>query len=243
GKYNVYAWFSGNSSKSSKTPVFISYFGGTLTTNLNQTVGGTWVKVASGLDFEAGTSGFLRIANDTGENILINKAVVADAFRFSLAEPPSIILNPVSKTVTNGGGATFSVEVYASGPLRYQWKFNGVNVPGATNSSVTFTNLTMANSGQVTVEVSNDSGSITSLPAQLLVKLAVNPRFGLISRLSDGRFQFEGEGDKGTYFIDISTNLVDWVTASSMLNTNGTFMFSDNQTNLPARFYRIRWEE
>ncbi len=244
GKYNIYAFFPGNATRTSRASLVISYHGGTIVTNLNQTSSsGGWRKIASELDFAIGTSGYVQMANDTGENVIINKAVVADAFRFSLAEPPSIILNPGNQIVTNGGTARFSIEVFGGGPLRYQWKCNGTDIAGGTNRTLTMPNLTMSDGGQIWVDVSNDSGSATSLSASLLMKFAVHPQFSLISRLPDGRFELKGEGDNGTYHIDVSTNLIHWEIVSEVANTNGTFSFSDSLTNLPARYYRMRWQQ
>lgn len=83
--------------------------------------------------------------------------------------PPSISSQPASRTVTNGGVATFSVTASGSGTLRYQWRANGVSVSGATNSSLTLSSSTTNQAGGYTVVVTNNYGAVTSSTATLTV--------------------------------------------------------------------------
>jgi len=55
--------------------------------------------------------------------------------------------------------------------LNFQWLFNGTNLAGATNSSLTFTNVQSAQAGTYSVVVSNAYGSVTSSNAVLEVNL------------------------------------------------------------------------
>ena len=60
----------------------------------------------------------------------------------------------------------------SSGSLSYQWEFNGTNITGATNSSLTLTSVQFTNSGTYTVIVSTGVASTTSSNAALAVGLA-----------------------------------------------------------------------
>jgi hypothetical protein len=57
--------------------------------------------------------------------------------------PPSITTQPTNQTVTVGGAATFSVTTTGLLPLNYQWRFNGTNLSGATNTSLRLTNVSL----------------------------------------------------------------------------------------------------
>jgi hypothetical protein len=56
-----------------------------------------------------------------------------------------------------------------SGGLFYQWRFKGVPIPGATNSSFTLNNVQLTNGGNYSVVVSNLFESVTSSNALLTV--------------------------------------------------------------------------
>jgi hypothetical protein len=64
--------------------------------------------------------------------------------------------------------ASFSASAVSTTPLRYQWQFNGVNLPNATNATLTLTNVQLANEGSYAVVVTDSVGPVTSRPAQLI---------------------------------------------------------------------------
>lgn len=87
---------------------------------------------------------------------------------------PKIGTQPISQTVTAGQSATFAVTTSAgTAPLNYQWRFNGTNITGATNSNYTLANAQTNNVGSYTVVISNVAGSVTSSAATLTVKYAL----------------------------------------------------------------------
>jgi hypothetical protein len=87
-------------------------------------------------------------------------------------DKPSITTPPAGQTVTAGGSATFTV-VAANNPQSYQWRLNGVNLSGATTSSLTVNNAQADDAGTYTVEVANGVGPATSAAAVLLVAPAI----------------------------------------------------------------------
>jgi len=82
---------------------------------------------------------------------------------------PSIIDQPADQTVTVGQSTSFSVSASGTPPLMYQWSFDGTNIAGATNTTITLNNLQFANAGYYGVLVSNLAGSILSSNAVLTV--------------------------------------------------------------------------
>ena len=87
----------------------------------------------------------------------------------ALASPPTISSQPQSQTVSNGANVTFNVTAAGTAPLAYQWKFNGSNLPGSTNASLTLPNVLGANAGNYQVVVTNQAGSLSSAIAVLTV--------------------------------------------------------------------------
>ncbi|MGC8828354.1 MAG: lamin tail domain-containing protein [Verrucomicrobiia bacterium] len=116
--------------------------------------------------------------NDSG-------TALSDAIDLFVTLPPTITRQPVSVSVrvkpdssaAPSTNATFSVGAVGEGTLTYQWLFNGVEIPGATNSSITVTNVQMSDYGEFKVIVSDESGSVISQPAWLYPM--VRPSFTL----------------------------------------------------------------
>jgi hypothetical protein len=82
---------------------------------------------------------------------------------------PSILKAPVDQTVGVGGSVRFTVIVRGTGPLTYQWLFEGAPLSDATNATLTLSAVTADQAGRYSVVVSNAVGSITSTPAILRV--------------------------------------------------------------------------
>ncbi len=85
--------------------------------------------------------------------------------------PPTILTPPASESVAIGSNATFSVSAGGTPPLNYQWQVNTTNINGATNASLTVTNVGFGDAGSYTVTVSNTLGS-TNATATLTVGYA-----------------------------------------------------------------------
>ncbi len=83
----------------------------------------------------------------------------------------SIFSQPTNETVFVGNTATFAVVPQGAGPFSYQWQFNGVNIPNATQQTLSLTNVQLAAGGNYAVTVSNPGTSATSATATLTVAL------------------------------------------------------------------------
>jgi alpha-tubulin suppressor-like RCC1 family protein len=85
--------------------------------------------------------------------------------------PPIIQTQPQSLELPPNNNFTFSVGASGSGPLTYQWQFNGTNIPGANGPSYTVNNAQLPSAGYYSVAVSNPyivaSGPIVSSNAGL----------------------------------------------------------------------------
>jgi hypothetical protein len=84
--------------------------------------------------------------------------------------PPVIVTQPRGLIVNEGGAAVFSVLASAIGDLTYQWTFNATNqIAGATNSTLSLSNVQTNDAGVYAVTVTSASGIITSSNATLVV--------------------------------------------------------------------------
>lgn len=82
---------------------------------------------------------------------------------------PSFSVLPASQTVVAGGSVTFTAAASGNPAPTYQWRKDGVAIPGATNGSLTLGGVTGGDSANYTVLATNSSGSVVSSTAQLLV--------------------------------------------------------------------------
>lgn len=89
----------------------------------------------------------------------------------SVVAPPAIVRQPLGTNVIVGQSAAFLVEANGSAPLRYQWRLDGLNIPGATNAGLTLNNVQLIANGAYTVRITNIIGSVISDVAALSVSV------------------------------------------------------------------------
>jgi hypothetical protein len=95
---------------------------------------------------------------------------------------PVISSQPGNVSAYTGGRATMRVVVKGAGHT-YQWKKNGKDIPGETNSTLNVADLISEDAGEYSVSVTNSVGSVTSRSARLRVLASNNnPQSGATSR-------------------------------------------------------------
>lgn len=121
----------------------------------------------------ANGTGAAAFSSDTLFALETNNGILA-ALIEQVLTPPSVATQPTGGTPYVGTSFTLSVGAQGTAPLTYQWLLNDAPVTGATQSSFTLNALTTNNSGAYSVIISNQAGSITSNPANLLVREPFN---------------------------------------------------------------------
>ncbi len=81
---------------------------------------------------------------------------------YSPGVAPTIVSQPESQNVFFGTNLVLAVEAAGTPPLRYQWRFEGDDIPGATNASLVLNNFSAENSGVYNVRVFNSGGLVLS---------------------------------------------------------------------------------
>ncbi|MBM3823711.1 MAG: hypothetical protein FJ404_12635, partial [Verrucomicrobia bacterium] len=148
---------------------------------LSATSDQTTVLAASGLRFSGeGESRILTLTPNPDQTGTTTITVTASdgrhtatrTFRYTVSvpnTPPTILTQPQSRVVLVGTSVSFSVSAAGSPPLRFQWNFNGVNLPQGTNAILSLDAVQSSQSGGYSVTVSNSAGSATSAKATLIV--------------------------------------------------------------------------
>jgi hypothetical protein len=83
--------------------------------------------------------------------------------------PATIVSQPAGQALPLGEGLLLQVLADGSGPLRYEWRFNGLAITGATNATLAISNAPYRSRGIYTVVVQNELGSVISDPAQVFL--------------------------------------------------------------------------
>lgn len=112
--------------------------------------------------------------------VLANYTVMTAAATLAVGTPtsaPTIVTPPASQTAAIG--SSVNLAVVASGAATYQWKKNGVDIGGATASTLTLSNISAADAASYTVVASNSAGSVTSTAA--VVTITGNSRISNVS--------------------------------------------------------------
>ncbi len=82
---------------------------------------------------------------------------------------PVVTIHPASQTKAVGQSAIFSVTAEGAPPLTYQWRKNGIEIRGATSSTLILENLTTAAAGTYAVVVMSPAGAVLSHGAVLSI--------------------------------------------------------------------------
>ncbi len=81
--------------------------------------------------------------------------------------PPRIVQQPRGVEGTIGGNALLFASAFGAPPLRYQWRRNGLPIPGETAPILAMDDLSFFDEGVYEVVVSNDHGSVVSDEARI----------------------------------------------------------------------------
>ena len=197
--------------------------GGTVSESITVTPPVTWTNYAQSVSYgsAAGTT------NWSVTNIVLNSAVTNlilvtgettswynsyggnTTFNDTLTVifPPSITIQPQNQAANQGDTVTFSVSVTPAQALTYyQWRFNGVDLTGRTNSSLTLTNVQMTDAGVYSVRVTNPFGTCTSSDAALGVRSVAGPCVALGNPDFEGGFTLTGGSAIANYWTEWEAN-------------------------------------
>jgi plastocyanin len=201
----------------------------------------------NGTNVPGATSSALTISNLTQSNLGAYAVVVTNAFGATTSSPNAILymLPFVAKPFGGAVGywgkdAVLSVQAWGTGPLSLQWFKDGIAISGETNQDLILTSLQFTDAALYSVVVSNQFGSVTNPPAQLVVNPA-GVSLGLCPAVTIS-------GVVGYSYIIQSTpdlrNTNAWVTLTNLTLTQPVQLWVDTNTDAslpthPYRFYRV----
>lgn len=156
--------------------------------------------------------------------------------------PPTITGDPDDVTAADGAMVSFTVSATGTAPLYYQWRKDGIDIPGANAATYTIAEAHAEHEGFYACYVTNIAGTATSAAAEL--SLSTGEDFFITApRLRvDGTFEFTLNGATNrNYTVQYSVTLQanTWTNLTNFLLTTPQRVIIDPTTNTPMRFYRI----
>jgi hypothetical protein len=95
-------------------------------------------------------------------------AVVSISATVSVRALPKFVLHPQSENVVPGTNMVLKALATGDGPISYQWRFEGVDIPGATDTNLPIANVQLEQAGAYDVVATDSVGSSASLPATII---------------------------------------------------------------------------
>jgi hypothetical protein len=160
------------------------------------------------LPIQGGTAPTLEVTDVTPEDAGAYRALVFNCAgtvassnaMLAVLMPLMISAQPTNAIVRTNGSASFSVTVVSiTNKIAYQWRFNGTDLPKATNKNYSVTNATLAKDGLYQVLASDAISSELSQPARLY--FLINPTI-----VSGPQSQFVPVGSRVDLSVQVDPN-------------------------------------
>jgi hypothetical protein len=148
---------------------------------------------------------------------------------------PYIYAQPANQVVTVGGSVTFSLAVGGTPPLSYQWSFGGSALDGATNASLTLTNVQFSQAGNYSVVITNVAGTASSSnatlsvnfpPASMRVVSVTNAQSGATVNVPVS-LAANGNENGLSFSLDFDTNSLTYVSIALGSGANGATVLTN----------------
>lgn len=154
--------------------------------------------------------------------------------------PPYFTLQPTNQNLTPGTNYTLvAATVNSGGSATYQWRFEGTNLPSATNGTLYLQNVSATNHGRYTVVATDANGSTASSNAQINVLIpptfVLNPTPQTVLQGSTVTFKALATGP-GPIWYRWFWSSVAWAT-----NDTGVFVLSNVQSSVNIRVFATNW--
>ena len=158
----------------------------------------------------------------------------------NLAQSPSVVIRPPAVFSAAGENITLAAQASGSGEFTYQWRYNNVDILGATAATHLLTNAQAEQSGTYSVLASSNAGSATAEVIVVVWKVASTPpklemtwRGTLLSlRLLNGETY-------ARYSLETSVDLIRWDLSHYLVSPSNVVDIATFGPNQPREFYRV----
>jgi hypothetical protein len=149
----------------------------------------------------------------------------------TLQQPPSLL------AVTNGWSGMIAAPVLGCPPMAMSWSKNGTPQTGQKSAFLQFTNVTSSDSGDYTLSVTNDLGSLT---ATYSLRVVVPPRCTLTTSNNTMNLSWPTIAGQ-TYIIEEASDLSGpWWPWTNLFAGDGTSVVVPISESSGKDFYRVK---
>ncbi|HEX3800654.1 MAG TPA: immunoglobulin domain-containing protein [Verrucomicrobiae bacterium] len=108
--------------------------------------------------------GATNVASFIQDQYNLNFGAATNQYSLNVSAPSAILINlqPITQLLNLGGLLNLVTGILGSPNAHYQWRLNGENIPGATNSTYSKATLNLGDGGLYTCVVSDLTGALTS---------------------------------------------------------------------------------
>lgn len=166
-----------------------------------------------------------------------NSALYTLKFRPTVSSALPVIISPPRhlEVVSGTNSALFSVEA-GNGPNTFQWRRDGVALPGATNATLRLSAIDTSDARSYSVIVSNAHGFVVTPDARLTVRI---PEPTIRVRRTPSGIELTLQAWPGkTYRLQRATTLGTWTDLQTFTPQTGTTIFTDTDS-FQSAFYRL----
>ena len=224
-------------------PTLIGVYTGSTVTNLTNVATAAFLNDPATDDFKTsftaseGTTYYIAIDG-------VNGAIGTTTFEWEQDSAPQFMLQPQPTNILAGSNVTFTA-LAAPAIISYQWKFDGTNIAGATNSAYTMASFSTNQTGNYSVNATNSLGWTNSTAAWLQVYPTATPVLSDYS-ISNNQLSFTVSGiTNSIYLVQASTNLAVQASWVNVYTGAVTYIYLDRSgvtnTNYLQRYYRALW--
>ncbi|MFO1500173.1 MAG: hypothetical protein U1G07_17585 [Verrucomicrobiota bacterium] len=163
----------------------------------------------------------------------------------ALTTPVAIITEPQDQTVEAGSKVQFTVNATGGrGPLQFQWRRNGVDLPGANGPTLELLGVPITAGADFSVVVSDGVESVISRAAKLTVLTSGGGGpAALQARLADGQLRLSWPANSGDLRLQTAPSLggtVFWIDiGQDQIKTEGDSKTAIVPTSEARRYFRL----
>ena len=141
---------------------------------------------------------------------------------------PVVTSQPASQTALVGASVTLSVSASGVPAPSYQWRKNGVAIPGANNTLYVFGNVLPTDAGNYDVVISNSAGAVTTAVAGLKVftRSYAGIYFGSFGSITGNFAIYVRNDNTGVFLGYLPASAAPMMSLNLSVNDGGQFTFT-----------------